>query len=117
MIDPAVLDRCAAGDISPEIALAQLLLSGHAPDLDALARAARPGPLQSLADLAERHRDRLHGLSGLAARGFSPDGPDPITETAALFDRLAARHPKRASRSTPSAILTPSPPPLPSWSP
>ena len=94
MIDQTVLARAAAGEISPEIALAQLLLSGHPPDPAELARAARPGPLQDLADLAERHRDRLQGLSGLAARGFSPDGPDPIAETAALFDRLATEAPE-----------------------
>ena len=94
MIDQTVLARCAASEISPEIALAQLLLSGHAPDPAELARAARPGPLQQLADLAERQRDRLQGLSDLAARGFTPDGPDPIAATAALFDRLATEAPE-----------------------
>lgn len=96
MIDRSVLDRCAAGTISPEIALAQLLLSGHPPDPVELARAARPGPLQVLAELADRHRDRLRGLSDLAAQGFTPDGVDPIAETAALFDRLAEQAPEAA---------------------
>lgn len=94
MIDQAVLARCAAGAISPEIALAQLLLSGHPPDPDALARMAEPGPLQRLAYLAHQHRDRLRGLSDLAARGFSPDGPDPIAGAAALFDQLATEAPE-----------------------
>lgn len=94
MIDTYTLDRCVAGDISPEIALAQLLLSGDAPDPAELARLARPGPLQALADLAERHRDQLGALSDLARVGFDPQADDVLGSTAALFDRLAIEAPE-----------------------
>lgn len=93
MIDVQVLARCAAGEISPEIALAQLLLSGDAPDPAALARLAEPGPLARLAVLAEQHRDRLGALSGLARAGFDP-GEDAVAGSAALFDRLAEQAPE-----------------------
>ena len=96
MIDPDILARCAAGAISPEIALSQLLLGGRAPDPAELARMAKPGPLQALADLAERHRDRLEPLSALARGGLNPVGDDPVAATAALFDRLATQAPEAA---------------------
>lgn len=93
MIDADVLRRCAAGEISPEIALAQLLLSGESPDPDTLAARAEPGPLARLAALAEAHRDRLPELSALARAGFDP-GPDAVAGSAALFDRLAGEAPE-----------------------
>lgn len=93
MIDAQVLARCAAGEISPEIALAQLLLSGDAPDPAELARLAKPGPLAHLAVLAEQHRERLGALSGLARAGFDP-GEDAVAGSAALFDRLAEQAPE-----------------------
>jgi predicted TPR repeat methyltransferase len=94
VIDESVLARCATGAISPEIALAQLLLSGSSPDPAALAARAEPGPLARLADLAERHRDRLDDLSALARAGFDPGGGDPVANSAALFDRLAQAAPE-----------------------
>lgn len=94
MIDEGVLARCAAGAISPEIALAQLLLSGDPPDPAALAARAEPGPLARLAGLAEQHRDRLNDLGALARAGFDPAGEDPVANSAALFDRLAQDAPE-----------------------
>ena len=96
MIDQTVLESCASGVISPEIALAQLLLSGSPPDPAELGRLARPGPLQTLANLADRHRDQLERLSGLARAGFTPEGDDPVAGAAALFDRLATEAPEAA---------------------
>ncbi len=96
MIDGTILRACAAGEISPEIALSRLLLSGRAPDPAELARLAESGPLQALADLADRHRDRLEPLSALARRGFDPAGDDPVAASAALFDRLADEAPEAA---------------------
>lgn len=93
MIDEGVLRACAAGDISPEIALARLLLSGSRPDPAALAARAKPGPLAQLAALADVHRDRLDGLSALARAGFDP-GENAVAGSAALFDRLAREAPE-----------------------
>lgn len=93
MIDQHVLQACAAGQISPEIALARLLLTGKAPDPAELARVARGEALGRLAALANAHRDRLEGLSGLARAGFDP-GEDAIAGSAALFDRLAEQAPE-----------------------
>lgn len=94
MIDEGVLARCAAGTISPEIALAQLLLSGEPPDPAVLAARGTAPPLARLADLAERHQDRLGELAALARAGFDPAGPDAIAASAALFDRLARDAPE-----------------------
>lgn len=96
MIDATILQACARGDISPEIALSRLLLAGRAPAPAELARAAEPGPLQRLAELAEQHRDRLEPLSALARGGLNPTGDDPVAATAALFDRLAGEAPEAA---------------------
>uniref|UniRef100_UPI0035CA378A class I SAM-dependent methyltransferase n=1 Tax=uncultured Sphingomonas sp. TaxID=158754 RepID=UPI0035CA378A len=93
MTDPAILAACAAGEISPEIALSRLLLLGTAPDPAALARLATPGPLVQLAALADAHRDQLEALSAFARAGLDP-GDDTMTGTAALFDRFAAEAPE-----------------------
>lgn len=87
MTDP-VIARFHAGEISAEIALAQLLLTGTVPD-----PAGLPEPV---ARLARRHADRLNGLAGLARDGFDPPGEDQVAATAALFDRLAASAPEAA---------------------
>jgi SAM-dependent methyltransferase len=78
-----VMARFAAGEISREIALAQLLLSGEVPDTAALPPA--------IADLARAQQARLPALAALAKRGF--DGATPA-DTAALFDRLAIEAPE-----------------------
>lgn len=95
-----VLARCRAGEISPQIALAQLLLYGGRPDPAELAAraAAEPAgsPLHALAALAERHRDRLPALAQVVADGLDADGPDVIAATATLFDRLAHEAPEAA---------------------
>ena len=98
MTDPEILQSCARGEISPQIALSRLLLSGRAVDVAQLERAAtaQPGapPLAALARLAERHRDRLDALGRLARSGLWPDGADFRAATAALFDRLADEAPE-----------------------
>ena len=93
MIDPAIMAACAAGEISPEIALSRLLLQGTAPDPADLARLSTPGPLERLAALAERHRAKLEPLSALARAGLDP-GDDTMAGTAALFDRFAEQAPE-----------------------
>ena len=89
-----------AGAVSPQIALARLVLAGELPaqeDLDALAAGeSASSPVAALADLARPRRDRLAALGAVAARGLDPDGPDPLAATAALFDRLAAEEPEAA---------------------
>jgi SAM-dependent methyltransferase len=98
MTDPEILDACARGEISPQIALSRLLLSGRAIDVARLERAAaeRPDapPLAALARLAERHRGRLDALGRLARSGLWPEGADVRAATAALFDRLADEAPE-----------------------
>lgn len=84
----AVVARFAAGEISPEIALAQLLLLGEVPDAAGL-----PAPV---AALARAHAGRLEALAGLARSGFDPQGEDQVAATAALFDRLATTAPEAA---------------------
>ena len=93
MTDSVIIAACAAGEISPEIALSRLLLLGMAPDPADLARLATPGPLARLAALAEAHRDQLEPLSALARAGLDP-GDDTMAGTAALFDRFAAQAPE-----------------------
>lgn len=93
MTDPAIIAACAAGEISPEIALSRLLLMGTAPDPAELARLATSGPLERLAGLAETHRDQLEPLSAFARAGLDP-GDDTMAGTAALFDRFAAQAPE-----------------------
>ena len=93
MTDSAIIAACAAGEISPEIALSRLLLLGTAPDPAELARLATPGPLTQLAALADTHRDQLEPLSAFARAGLDP-GDDTMAGTAALFDRFAAEAPE-----------------------
>lgn len=91
------LDQCARGAISPQIALARLVLAGERIDAAAIAADAPPGsPLHEVARLADAHRDRLGRLGRLAAEGLDPEGPDLLAATAALFDRLAAKEPEAA---------------------
>jgi predicted TPR repeat methyltransferase len=98
MTDPEILEPCARGEISPHIALSRLLLTGRRLDVAQLAQeaAARPDAprLAALADLAERHRDRLDALGRLARSGLWPEGEDVRAATAALFDRLAEEAPE-----------------------
>lgn len=93
MTNPAIISACAAGEISPEIALSRLLLLGTAPDPAELAQLATPGPLARLAFLADAHRDQLEALSAFARAGLDP-GDDTMAGTAALFDRFAAQAPE-----------------------
>lgn len=93
----AILARCAAGEISPQVALAQLVLCGEAPSRAALAElaaAASPdSPVARLASLARLHEDRLAQLDRLARQGVDPMG---VEATAAFFDRLAREAPEAA---------------------
>lgn len=95
-----VLRACAAGDISPQIAVARLVLSGALVDPEALAAraAGEPAgsPLREVAELAAAHAPRLAKLGRIAAGGLDPEGPDLLAATAALFDRLAGEEPEAA---------------------
>ena len=88
------------GAVSPQIALARMVLAGTLPaqdTLDALAAGLPAGsPVVTLADLARPRRERLAALGAVAAKGLDPDGPDLLAATAALFDRLAAEEPEAA---------------------
>jgi len=96
----AVLDRCRQGQISPQIALAQMVIGGALPDGEALAQLARQeppeSPVRALANLAETHRDQICVLQEVAASGIDPIGDDPVAATAALYDRLVAVAPEAA---------------------
>lgn len=98
MTEALILEQCATGVISPQIALSRLLLAGVLPDAALLRRTAaeRGGSaaLAEMAALAERHRDRLPALHRLSQTGLWPEGDDIIAETARLFDRLAADAPE-----------------------
>lgn len=95
-----ILQACAAGTISPQVALARLLIAGEVPDPAALANvaAAHPGTpgLAAMARLATTHAARLPELAALARAGLTVDGGDALAGTAALFDRLAAQAPEAA---------------------
>ena len=77
-----ILARWTAGDISREIALAQMLLTGSVPDVATL-----PPPI---AELARAQAGRLDALAALARQGFDAGTAEA---TAALFDRLAVTAP------------------------
>ena len=98
MTDLEILEHCARGEISPQIALSRLLLTGRGLDTAHLVQMAASRPdapqLAIMARLAERHRDRLEALSELARSGLWPDGNDVLTATAAIFDRLADEAPE-----------------------
>jgi SAM-dependent methyltransferase len=93
-----ILEQCARGEISPQIALSRLLLAGVEVDAARLARAAAARPeaprLAAAAQLAERHAGRLEALGRLARSGLWPGGDDLLASTAALFDRLAEEAPE-----------------------
>jgi SAM-dependent methyltransferase len=95
-----VLRACAAGEISPQIAVARLVLSGAPVDAGALAARieAEPAgsPLREVARLAAAHAPRLARLGRIARQGLDPEGPDLLVATAALFDRLAGEEPEAA---------------------
>ena len=95
-----LIEAVRMGAVSPQIALARLVLAGALPaqdELDALAAVEPAGsPVTVLADLARPRRERLAALGAVAARGIDPDGPDLLAATAALFDRLAAEEPEAA---------------------
>ena len=78
-----VVGRFEAGEISREIALARLLLSGEVPD-----PASLPAPL---AAFARAHGERLDHLAGLAREGFDADD---VEGAARLFDGLAETAPE-----------------------
>ncbi|MGI4951285.1 MAG: class I SAM-dependent methyltransferase [Janthinobacterium lividum] len=95
---------CIAGVISPEVAVARLLLSGlDAPAmLQALDAAAPSGPVQSMRALVTERRAALEDLAGQVARsmaGHDASGPTPaegVARIAAFFDQ-AVRHSPEAS--------------------
>ena len=95
-----LIEAVRMGAVSPQIALARLVLAGALPaqdELDVLAAVEPAGsPVVVLADLARPRRERLAALGAVAARGLDPDGPDLLAATAALFDRLAAEEPEAA---------------------
>lgn len=91
------LGRLKAGDLSPPVALAQLLLSGDPPDAARLAQLSTDDPaLRPLAALANEHAPALDALGALAASGIDAEGDDLVAATGALFDRLAASSPEAA---------------------
>ncbi len=95
-----MLRACAAGEISPQIAVARLVLSGSPVDAEALAARIKGepagSPLHEVAALVAAHALRLARLGRLAAGGLDPEGPDLLAATAALFDRLAGEEPEAA---------------------
>lgn len=95
-----LIERCRQGQISPQIALAQMVIGGVLPDGEALAQLAQheppTSPVRTLADLAMTHRDQLRVLQEVAASGIDPVGDDPVAATAALYDRLVAVAPEAA---------------------
>lgn len=92
-----VLAQCATGAISPQVALARLVLAGAPVDAEEIAAGAPPAsPLHEVARLARMHRTKLDRLGRLAAEGLDPEGSDLIAATARLFDRLAAQEPEAA---------------------
>jgi SAM-dependent methyltransferase len=96
-MNPHILAEHAAGRLSPQVALARLLLTGEAPDPQGLAAAAEADPrLEALATLARENADQLEPLAALARAGFDPDGDDVPAATARLFDRLAEVAPEAA---------------------
>jgi SAM-dependent methyltransferase len=95
-----VLRACAAGEISPQIAVARLVLSGAPVDPEALAASAAGepagSPLRAVAALAAAHAPRLARLGRIARQGLDPEGPNLLAATATLFDRLAGEEPEAA---------------------
>lgn len=96
------LARWRARAVSPEIALAQLVMGADgAPVLPRLRQlAAGDRDLDGLIAFADQHADRLPDLEKVVAEGLEPtpagDPQGRVDATAALFDRLAARAPDAA---------------------
>lgn len=92
-----ILAQCATGAISPQVALARLVLAGAPIDAERIAAGAPPAsPLHEVAQLVRVHRTKLDRLGRLAAEGLDPEGSDLIAATARLFDRLATEEPEAA---------------------
>jgi SAM-dependent methyltransferase len=100
-----VLARFSQGEISPQIALAQLLLSNSGVDAVAeLATLAGADPgdvdLGRLSRLAADHPDQLQRVRAMVASGIDPQNADSaagrIAATRDLFDRLAIEAPEAA---------------------
>jgi SAM-dependent methyltransferase len=95
-----VLNRLRAGEISPQIALAQLLMADREPNpATRLAEIAAADPeFSALAKLAADHPDRIRQLQALIASGLDPatahDEAGRVAATAAHFDRLAVQAPE-----------------------
>ncbi len=97
------LNAYVAGDISGQIALTRMLLSGDPPTPERLMQLApltmsdqSSLPLAALAALAHRHRDQLAALAQLAATGIAPQGADLVASTREIFDRMALAAPEAA---------------------
>lgn len=103
MTDDAI-ELCLAGVISPQVALARLLLGGAAPDALAATLASRrpAGPNPAWHALHRLVLDRPQMLSRLAAEiaampveeGPADAGPGPTAAVAAFFDRAVAFSPE-----------------------
>jgi len=89
---PDIVARWRAGEISPEIAVAQLVLAGGDERLPEQLKAAGA---DELAAFAEGRRAQLSELARLVADGIEPEN-ESLEATRALFDRLAARAPDPA---------------------
>ena len=91
---------CLAGHISPQVALARLLLGGAAPaTLAATLAARRPGAdgeaaWLALAGLLDGRRDMLAGLAGEIAAGYRDPQAQPTDHIAAFFDHAVAYSPE-----------------------
>lgn len=88
----AIVARWRTGEISPEIAVTQLLFAGAGADL---AERLREVGEAELARFAAARREGLAEVAGLIAAGLEPEDGSPEA-TRALFDRLAAHAPDPA---------------------
>ena len=94
----AILARCRSGEISPAIALSQLLIMRKMPDAagwSALGAEGDASPVGQLVALATADPARTERLAAVVASGIDPLGTD-VAATAALFDRLATEAPEAA---------------------
>ncbi len=93
------MDDCLSGRVSPQVAIARLLLQGH--DAAAIAAALdAAGPHPAVAAMRALVQARPHALDDLAAElTHTASGPDPqagVAGVASFFDR-AVRHSAEAS--------------------
>jgi SAM-dependent methyltransferase len=89
-----IVADCAAGRLSPPVALARLLLHGATPDQVAALLAAAPDATD-LAALFTARRDGLDAVAATLAEAGAAHGPaDTVASIAALFDRAVARAPE-----------------------